>query len=210
MLVIVHDRDVQLFFKPALNLERLGGFNVLQVDPTKRRSDGLHGLHKSVDIRSVDFNVKAVQVCKDLEQDAFAFHHRLAGLWANVPQPEHRSAVGDHRHQVALGGVLVDVLRVFRDVQAGLCHSRRIRQAEVSLRTVWFGGDDFHFTTPSSTVVIQRLFPADAAHVANLLWCEDGPKDIPSPKLEGCRLNQRETLNLRTWPMRPSDSNAYR
>ena len=51
----------------------------------------------------------------NLEQHAFAFHHRFAGERADVAQPQHRGAVGDHRDQVAARGHLAGRVRVLGD-----------------------------------------------------------------------------------------------
>jgi hypothetical protein len=60
----------------------------------------------------VDFDIEHVDAGEALEQDALAFHHRLAGQRAEVAQAEDGGAVGDHRDQIALVGVAVGVGRI--------------------------------------------------------------------------------------------------
>ncbi len=95
-----------------------------------------------------ELDVEDVDVGESFEQDAFAFHDRLAGQRADVAQPEHRRAVGDHRDQVALGGVLVCVLRVLFDLETGIGDAGRVGQAEIALREARLGGNDLHFPRP--------------------------------------------------------------
>ena len=63
-----------------------------------------------------------------LEQDAFAFHDRLAGQCADIAQAEHGGSVGDHRDQVAFGRVLISVLRILLDFKTGIGYARAYRQ----------------------------------------------------------------------------------
>jgi hypothetical protein len=53
----------------------------------------------------VDLDVEAVDAGELLEEHGLALHHRLGGLGADVAEAEHGGAVGDHRDEVALGGV---------------------------------------------------------------------------------------------------------
>jgi hypothetical protein len=53
-----------------------------------------------------------VDIGEALEQDGLALHHRLRRQRAEIAEAEHRRAVRDHRHEVALGGVVVGLGRV--------------------------------------------------------------------------------------------------
>ena len=153
MLVVVHQRDVELFLQPTLNFKRLGRFDVLQVDAPKRRCNGLHGGDKLVHVGGVHFNVEHINVRKDLEQHPFSFHHRLARLRTNVPQSKNSGAVADHRDQVALGRVRVHVLGILRNGNARLCHTGAVGQTQIPLGAVRLGRNDFHFAPTLPGVV---------------------------------------------------------
>ena len=56
--------------------------------------------------RRVHFQVEDVDAGEFLEEDGLAFHHRLGGQGADIAQAQHGGAVGDHRHQVAAGGIV--------------------------------------------------------------------------------------------------------
>ena len=123
VLVVVEDRDVHGLLEGLLDVEALRGLDVLQVDAAEGRLQQLAGLDDLVRILGVEFDVEDVDVGKALEEDALAFHDRLAGQGAEVAEAQDGGAVGDDRHQVALGGVLVGVLGVLLDRQAGLGHA---------------------------------------------------------------------------------------
>ncbi len=57
----------------------------------------------------------------------------LPASGADVAEPEHRGAVGDHRHEVALVGVLVGQLGILGDLEAGFGHAGRVGQRQVAL-----------------------------------------------------------------------------
>ena len=54
-----------------------------------------------------------------------------ARLRADVPQAQHRGAVGDHGHQIAPAGQLIGLVHVLLDLQAGLGHAGGIGQGKV-------------------------------------------------------------------------------
>ena len=155
MLVVVHERNVELFFEAPLDFEGFWGLDVLQVDAAKRGCNRLHRGHELVHIGGVHLNVKHIDVRKNLEENALAFHDRLARFGPNVAQTKHCRSVADHGDEVALGGVLVDVLRVFRNRDARLRHTWTVRKAQVTLRAVGFGGDDLHLATALARMVFQ-------------------------------------------------------
>ena len=92
---------------------------------------------------AVELDVEDIDVGEAFEQDALAFHDRLAGQRADVAQAEHRGPVGHHCDQIAAAGVLECVLRVLLDLQAGYRHARRVGQAQIALGAARLGGSDF-------------------------------------------------------------------
>ena len=103
-----------------LDVEALRGLDVLQVDAAEGRLQQLAGLDDLIRILGVELDVEDVDVGKALEEDPFPLHDRLAGQGAEVAEAQDGGAVGDDRHQVALGGVLVGILGILLDRQAGL------------------------------------------------------------------------------------------
>ena len=164
VLVIVHHRNVQLLLQSAFNLESLGRLDVLEVDAPEGGRDGLDGLNEGLHIGSVHLDVEAIEVGEYLEKHALALHDRFGGLGTDVPQSQDGRAIGDDRNEVALGGVAVNVFRVAGNLEAGLRDAGRIRQAQVTLGAVWLGGNDLHLAPSAPAVIVEGLFPADAAH----------------------------------------------
>jgi hypothetical protein len=100
--------------------------------------------------------------CRELlEQARLAFHHRLARQRADVAQAQHSRAVGDDRDQVAARRVIPGQLGRRGDLQARLCHTRRIRQRQVALRDERLGRDDLDLSGPTVAVVVERVVLPD-------------------------------------------------
>ena len=133
MLVIVHDWDVQFCFQSTFNLKCFWRLDVFQIDAAKRWSDRLHRRNKVVNVCGVDLNIKYINVRKDFEQHRFALHYRLARLGTNISQAKNSGTIGNDCHQVAFRRVLIDILRVFCNGHARLCHSWAIRQGQIIL-----------------------------------------------------------------------------
>ncbi len=161
MLVVVEDRDVEGLDEARLDLEALGRPDVLEVDAAEGRRDQLAELDDLFGVVARDLDVEDVDVGEALEEDALAFHHRLAGERADVAEPEHRGAVADHRDEIGLGGVAVDGVGVLGDLAAGLGDPGRVGEREVVGRERWLGWDDLDLSGPPRLVIGQRLFPCD-------------------------------------------------
>ena len=110
VLVVVEHRDIELFLQRGFDFEAMRRGDVFEVDATEGRGDGFHHLDEVLRRLGVDFDVEDVDAGELLEQHGLAFHHRLGGERAEIAQPEDGGAIGDHRNQVALVGVVVGVL----------------------------------------------------------------------------------------------------
>ena len=76
---------------------------------------------------------------------------------ADVAESEHGGAVGYHRDQVALVGVLECILRVLLDLKAGNSYAGGVGEAEIALGAARLGGDDFHLSWARLTVVVKSI-----------------------------------------------------
>ena len=94
------------------------------------------------------------KVGEALEEHALALHDGLARQGPDVAQAQHRGAVGDHGHQVALGGEAVGRGGIFGDDQAGLGHAGSVGQGQVALRDAGLGGDDLDLSPAISFLVV--------------------------------------------------------
>ena len=142
MLVVVEDRDVHPLAQLALDDETFRRLDVFQVDAAEGRLHRRDDLDQLVRVAFLQFDVEDVNAGELLEQDALAFHHRLAGQRADVAQAQHGSAVGDHAYQVAARGVFGGLGGIGLDVQARIGHARRIGQRQVTLVGQRLGGTD--------------------------------------------------------------------
>ncbi len=92
------------------DVEALRGFDVLQVDAADGGLEKLAELDDVVGIFRIHLEVEHIDIGEALEEDALAFHDGLARQRADVPQAQDRRAIGHHRHQVPLRGVLEGTL----------------------------------------------------------------------------------------------------
>ena len=102
----------QLFLSASSISKHSGRLDVLEVDAAEGRREHLAEADDLLGVLGVDLDVEDVDVGEAFEEDALALHHRLAGQGADVAETEDGGAVGDHRHEIALVGVLVDQLGV--------------------------------------------------------------------------------------------------
>ncbi|MNZ60426.1 hypothetical protein D3C78_784950 [compost metagenome] len=155
MLVIVEHWDVALFDQCALDLEALRRLDVFQVDAAEGDGDALDGIDEGLRALGVDFDVEHIDTGEALEQHALAFHDRLGGQRAEVAQAENRGAVGNHRHQVALAGVLEGQLGITGDLADRLGHARAVRQRQVAGGNGRLGQLDAEFSGAGLGVIFE-------------------------------------------------------
>ena len=131
LLVVVPHRDLALLTQRVEDAEALGLRDVLEVHAAEARLHELDELDELVRVLGVDHEREAVHAAEVLVEQALALHHRHAGLGADVAHAQHARAVADHGHRVGLVGVLVDLLGVVPDLEAGGADARRVPDAEV-------------------------------------------------------------------------------
>ncbi len=158
MLVIVEDGHVALFDQRALNFKALGRFDVFQIDTTEGICNTLNCFDKRLRALGIDFNIEDINSGKALEQYALAFHNRLACQRTQVTQTKNRRTIRDDSHQVALGSVLVCVLRVLCDLADRFGNPGAIRQGKVAGGLGWLGDFDTQLTRPRLGVIFKGCF----------------------------------------------------
>ena len=161
MLVVVEHRNLHPFAELLLDVERLRGLDVLQVDAAERRLERRDALDEAVWVVRVELEVEDVDVGELLEQHAFALHHGLGGERADVAESQHGGAVGDDRDEVATRGVEERLRRIVSDLEAGLCDAGGVGQGEVELAVEGLGGDDLDLSGASGRVVVERVPATD-------------------------------------------------
>ncbi len=164
VLIVVEDRDVTALLEAFFDLEALGRADVLEVDAAEGRREKLAKADDLLGVLAVDLDVEDVDVGKTLEEDSLALHHRFAGHRADVAETEDGGAVGDHRDEVSLVGVLVDQLGVFGDRETGLGNAWGVGQREIALGDARFGGHHLGFAVSFSGVIGESFLSGDLFH----------------------------------------------
>ena len=154
VLVVVKNGNLHAFAQLALHMKAVGRLDVFQVDAAKRRLQRGDDVHQPVGVVLVDFNVEHVDARELLEQNGLAFHDRFARQRADVAQPQHGRAVGDHAHQIAARRVFGRQGWIGLNVQARIGHARRIRQRQIMLVGQRLGGHHGHFAARGLAVVV--------------------------------------------------------
>ena len=163
VLIVVEDRNLHLAAQPPLDDEALGALHVLEVHAAEGGLERLHHLAEGVDVPRVHLDVEHVDVRELLEEDGFALHHRLRRVRSDVSETEHGRSVGDHRHQVSAGGVLVGEIRILGDLQAGFSNARAVGKRQVPRGCHRLGRDDLDLSLPATGVVVERVLPRGAS-----------------------------------------------
>ncbi len=138
VLVVVEDRYVHGLLEFFLDVEALRRLDVLEVDAAEGGLKELHHLDHVIGMLTLYLQVEDVHVGETLEEDPFPLHDRFARQRADVAEAQHCGAVGDHRHQVPLGGVEVRVGRALLDRETrfgdpgGVCE-REVQRGEAGL-----------------------------------------------------------------------------
>ena len=131
VLVVVEDGDVEPLLQPALDLEAARRRDVLEVDPAVGRRDPGDGVHQLVDGPGLHAHRHGVDPGEVLEEHRLALHDRQRGQRADVAQPQHGGAVGDHGDGVALGRVAGGQGRVGGDGARDVGHAGGVEQGQV-------------------------------------------------------------------------------
>ena len=184
VLIVVHDRDVQLAAQALFDDKTLGRRDVLQIDAAEDRRDLAHGGDDLVRVLAGQADRKGVQVAERLEDHALALHDRLSRRGADVAQAEHRRAVADHRDRVALDGQGPLFGGIVADGQAHAGNAGRVDHAQVVARLDRDAADDFDLAAQvdqegavadvQHADAVQRLHPIDDRVGVNFVAGGDG------------------------------------
>jgi len=131
LLVVMPYRYVHLRSETVQDLKALRVLDILEVDPSEGGGQVFDGLDDLLGVLRVQAYGDGVHASQVLEEQGLPFHHRQAGLGPYVPQTEDPGAIGDDRHHVALGGVVVHSLGVGLDVLAWLGDAGSVPDGEI-------------------------------------------------------------------------------
>ena len=167
VLVIVEHGDVHRLLQLFLNNEALRGFDVLQVDPAKRRLECLDDTDDLRGIFAVELDVENIDIGKSLEEDAFPFHHGFSCQRTDVAETKDGGAVADDGDEVSLRRVLVSIRRIRCDLETRDSDTGCVCERKISLRRTWFRRNHFDLSPTPLAVVVKGILLADHGHVRN-------------------------------------------
>ncbi len=155
VLIVVEHGDVEAVPESLLDIEALGGLDVLEIDPANGGCQELAELDDVVGLGSVDLEIEHIDVGKSLEEDGLALHDGLARQGSDVPQSEDCRPVGDNGDEIASIGVAKGCVGIIGDDQAGLGHTRGVGEAQVGLGRSGFGCPDGELAGGRLLVIVQ-------------------------------------------------------
>ena len=164
MLVVVHDRNVEILLQTFLNGKALGRFDVFKVDSSERRSYLFNGFAELVGVFLVHFYIENVDASIYFKEESLSFHDGFAAHGTNVAKAQNGRSVADDGHEVALVGVFIDVIRVLLYFKTRISHTRRVGQRQVGLCAVGLGGGDFDFARAAFVVIFQCCLFSNLYH----------------------------------------------
>ena len=145
VLVVMEHRDVHALAAEFFHDKALWRLDVFEVDSPKSWPHGTDDVGELFRVCLVQFDVKAVDIGKFLEEHRFALHHWFGRQCTDVSEAEHSRPVGHHCHEVLAGGVEGCVGWVLFDLEAGFCHARGVGTGQVATVGQRLGGADLEF-----------------------------------------------------------------
>ena len=174
VLVVVKHRDVHPLAQCLFDHETIGRSDIFQVDPAEARAEQRHRVDEFLGILGVDLKIDRVDVGEAFEQHRLALHHRLRRQGAQIAEPEDGGAVGNHRDEVALGGIIIGFRRISGDFLDRDGDAGGIGQAEVALGRHRLRGDDLDLARPPARMKFERFvareFDVAVAQVGLPVW----------------------------------------
>jgi hypothetical protein len=134
VLIVVEHGDVELGAQAPLDLEATRRGDVLEVDAAERRRRRLHERDDLVHVLGIDAQREGVDAGELLEEHRLALHHGHRRLRTDIAEAEHRRAVGDDRHRIALDGQRPRRRRVVVDGHRDAPYARRVSHREIVAR----------------------------------------------------------------------------
>ena len=126
MLIIVKYGYRQDLLETLLYLKAARRTYVLQVDSAKDALYSGNCLHDDRWVLAAYRYGKGIYAREVLEQNGFSFHDRYGCQRPNISQAQDGSSVCYHGYDIALGGVLVNVVWILFDLATGFGHARSI------------------------------------------------------------------------------------
>ena len=168
VLIIMKDRNAHAFAQPAFHFKTFRRLDVFQIDRAEGRLQRGDHFDQLIGVFFVNFDVYRINAGEFLKQNRLAFHHGLGRQRTDGTKPQHRRAIGDHRHQIAARGIVKGSAGIggYRLTRGG--DTGGIGQAKVALGFHPLGWRDGKLPWSGQPVVIQRGFTEIIIHDGTL------------------------------------------
>ena len=131
MLIVVEDRNVELFLQSLLDGKAARGGNVFQVDAAKHRGNAADRFDNLLHVGRIEANRKPIHPRKFLQELRLALHHGNRSARPDVTKPQDRRAVGHNRDGVAFDCQPMGVFGRVVDRLGHPGHARGVRHRQL-------------------------------------------------------------------------------
>jgi hypothetical protein len=123
VLVVVHDGDVEGLLQTFLDIETLGGLDILEVDTSEGGGDALYGFAEFLGIFLSYLDIEDVDTAIDLEEQTLTLHNGFTAHGTDIAESKDGGTVGDDGNEVALVGILISIVGIFLNLEAWESHT---------------------------------------------------------------------------------------
>ena len=159
--IFVKDGNVHLLLQGLLDDEALGRLDIFEIDAAEGGPHQAHRIDEFIRVFGIELDVDRIDVGKALEQHRLALHHRLGAERAEISEAQNRGAVGDHRDQIALVGIVIGQLGIGGDILARDRDAGGIGEREIALGGHRHGGLDFPLAGSRIEMEAQGVFAGE-------------------------------------------------
>ena len=163
VLVVVEDRNIELFLEALFDFEATRRGNVFEVDAAEATGKEFDRFDDLFSVFGTDAERERVDVGERLEERAFAFHHRHPGFRPDVAESQNGGAVGDDRNGVPTTSQFEGEVDVFANFAARLGDARRVGERKFFATADRNANFRFDFTAPFG-VFLERFFVVIDGH----------------------------------------------
>ena len=128
VLIVVEDRNIALFLQLALNFKAARCRNILEVHAAEGTGEQVNRIDNLVHVLGLNAERECIHIAEGLKEHALALHDRHTCLRADVAESENCGAVRHDRAQIPASREFIGLVHVLLNLQAGLCHTRRISE----------------------------------------------------------------------------------
>ena len=113
MLIIMHDRDIELCLESIFDLKTSWGREIFEINPSKCESDVFDGLYNLFGILCREYDRKRIDSSKFLKEYTLSLHDRESCQRSDISQSEDGRSIRDHRNGIGFESIEIGIFWIF-------------------------------------------------------------------------------------------------